>query len=82
VIPPAGGIITDSGVYKLTGPVSPSFIANPQAHLNLADGAGAVLFDGDLFLLRLDQLATQAGSRTSFSPIPVGLFTLWIKQTV
>src|SRR6185437_14659724 len=53
---PTGAVIsTDSGTWTLTGPLTPSFLSNPQAHLTLTNAQGVVLLDGDMLLERPDQ---------------------------
>ena len=52
------GVITseDAGTWTLTAPVSPQPIGNPQAHLRIVDSAGIVLLEGDVFVLKADQI--------------------------
>jgi hypothetical protein len=78
---PDGTITTDAGTYALTGPVNPSFLANPQAHLRMTDSQGTVLIDGDMLLLNRDQIAMM-GSTNSFANLRfIGGPIVWLKQT-
>jgi hypothetical protein len=74
-------ISTDSGAYTLTGPVTPSPLGNPQAHLNLTDAQGVVLFDGDILLERPDQFFSNGG-HVDIGNIDANLVVVFTKLTI
>ena len=74
-------ISTDSGIWTLTGPHTPSFLGNPQAHLTMTDAQGVVLFDGDIALTQPDQFFANPG-HVDIDGLNANLVVVFAKLTI
>jgi len=59
----------------------PSPLGNPQAHLNLTDTQGVVLFDGDIALIQPDQFFLNGG-HINVGNVDTNLVVVFTKLTI